>query len=124
MGIAFITAKAKKFKHQRDAAFEDQIASPNLLSALPEQIATAFRCKLTGEQMPNIGTRVLVYGSGEQISVFEQNKEIGQVMSPDFSELRRLMEHSNTEALAGVVSEVHPMSGVFLIFVSLPAIDQ
>ena len=96
MGIAFITAKAERFKSKREKEYEEQLASENLFSGLPDAIARTYRCKSTSDQLPAAGTMVLLYSSGSNILVLHLNQEIGTVMSPDASDVRALMKEAHT----------------------------
>src|SRR5208282_3504304 len=112
MGIAFITAKAEKFRHQRDAAFGEQLASKNLLSGLPETVRSTYRCKSLVKELPDVGTPVLLYRAEGKIKVFHLNQHIGQMLSPDSSEVGEIMVRQKTEALAALVVEQRPVSGI------------
>jgi hypothetical protein len=57
MGIAFISAKAERFQHQRDEAFENELGSPNLFSGLPEAVLQTYRFKATTDEIPAQGRR-------------------------------------------------------------------
>src|SRR5207249_4134188 len=109
MGIAFITAKAERYKQRRDAAFEEQLASENLFSAQPENTQWSYRCKSDTEEIPAVGTAVLLYDSGEEIGVFHLNQQIGKVMTPDSTELRKCMRSAKTELLGAKVLEARPV---------------
>ena len=113
-------AKAKRFKHHRDAAFEEQIASENIFSKLPDAVQSTYRCKTVIDVLPEIGTPVLLYRSDAKIKVFYMNKQIGQMMSPDSSEVGKIMVRQKTEALAGHVVEQRPISGIFLVQLQSP----
>ena len=73
MGIAFITAKAEKFQHERDAEFEKQFGSPNLFSGLPEEILQEYRFKAWTAEVPGIGTPVLIFRSEGLVRAFHMN---------------------------------------------------
>jgi hypothetical protein len=124
MGIAFITAKAERFKHQRDAAFEDQLLSENLFSGLPEIVRSTYRCRCVVDELPEIGTPVLLYRSEGKINVFHLNKQIGVIMSPDSSEVGELMLRRKTEAFAAHVVEQRPISRVFLVLLLPPNLQN
>ena len=113
MGIAFITAKAEKFKHQRDAAYEQEFAQEGVLSALPDKIEQSYRCQLIAQEFPGIGTRVLLLRSGAEIQVISLNIMIGMVLSPDSDELWAIMTAKNTDVLTARVVELHPISKMF-----------
>lgn len=115
MGIEFITAKAKKFRHQRDAAFEEQLASENLFSGLPDTVEPTYRCKSTVERVPDVGTMVLLHDANNAISVFHVNIQIGVVMASDSREVLALMRKAETEVFAAQVVEAQPMSKTFLV---------
>ena len=115
MGIAFITAKAEKFQHTRDAAFEEQHASANLFSALPDTTNELFRCKGTADVIPEIGTVVLLYNTQAEIRVFDLNNHVGTVMSPDSATLKEKMDAAGKGAVAATVMEARPMSKIFIV---------
>jgi len=115
MGIAFITAKAEKFKARRDAAYDDQLATENLLSGLPDSVAQTYRCKSTTSDLPVTGTMVLLYISGNSILVLQLNQEIGAVMSPDASDVRALMKAAHTDMMPAQVVVVRPLSKGFSV---------
>jgi hypothetical protein len=115
MGIAFISAKAKKFKHQRDAAFEQQMASENIFSNLAEVVQATYRCKAIVDDLPEIGTPVLLYRPKARVEVYFMNQQIGHVMSPDSSEVGKIMMQQKADALAAHVVERHPSSRIFLV---------
>lgn len=115
MGIAFITAKAERFKAKRDKQYEEQFASENLFSGLPDTIARTYRCKPTSDHLPAAGTMVLLYDSGGSIMVLHLNQEIGKVMSPDASDVRALMKEAHTDMIPAQIVEVHPLSKVFSV---------
>jgi predicted mannosyl-3-phosphoglycerate phosphatase (HAD superfamily) len=120
MGIAFIASKAEKFKHQRDAAFEEQMASENIFSDLPDTVQPTYRCKSVTDDLPEIGTPLLLYRSKGKVDVFYMNKKIGQMMSPDSSEVGEIMVRQKTAALAGRVVELRPISRIFLVQLQRP----
>lgn len=115
MGIAFITAKAERFKAKRDKEYEQQLASENLFSGLSDAIARTYRCKSTGDQLPAAGTMVLLYISGNSILVLHLNQEIGAVMSPDASDVRALMKEAHTDMIPAQVVDARPLSKVFSV---------
>ena len=115
MGLAFLTEKAEKFGQRKDKAFEDQIASGNLFSGLPETVKNLFRCSCTGGELPEVGTPVLLYENGGQIEVILKNIKIGTVMTPDASELKKMMAHVNTEVFPAFIVEVQALSNRFII---------
>lgn len=115
MGIAFITAKAHKYKAQRDAAFEEQVASENLFSGLPDTVAPTYRCKCTSDKPPTPGAPLVLFRSGDEICVLYLNEVVGAVMAPESRELSTLMTQYGTEFLAGQVAEVRPLSGSVVI---------
>lgn len=119
MGIAFITAKAEKFKGRRDKAYEEQLESENLFSGIPEIVARTYRCKATAGELPVTGTMVLLYSSGETVLVLHLNQEVGTVMSPDMSEIKEVMERAHTDMLPARVVEVRPLSGIFCVQLQL-----
>lgn len=119
MGIAFLTKKAEKFSQRKDKAFEDQIASGNLFSGLPETVKHLFRCKCTSGELPEVGTPVLLYETGGQIDVILKNKKIGTVMTPDADELKKMMAHAHTEVFPAVVVELQTLSNSFIVQLSL-----
>ena len=121
MGIAFIKAKAESYRHRRDAAFEEQLASENLFSGLPDAVEPTYRCKSTTDGVPAIGTMLLLHDANSAISVFLLNKQIGVVMASDSRELRALMRKAATEVFAGQVVETQPMSKTFLVRLQLSA---
>src|SRR5580698_7356064 len=100
MGIAFINAKAQRFQHARDIAFEEEYTSANLFSALPDTTSEIFRCKAVPHVIPEIGTAVLLYRTRSEIKVFSLNNQIGTVMSPDRSVLMKKMDAAKVEVLA------------------------
>ncbi len=120
MGIAFITEKAEKFGQKTDKAFQDQIASGNLLSGLPETVQNLFRCISTGDELPEPGTGVLLYDDGNQVEVVLNNTSIGKVMTPDARELKKMMAHVGTEVFTAQVVEVQPLSKSFTVQVTIP----
>jgi|HubBroStandDraft_6_1064221.scaffolds.fasta_scaffold811252_1 hypothetical protein len=120
MGIAFITEKAKKFRQQRDAAFEEKMASDNLLSRLPDTSRTTYRCKSVTSSCPGIGTAVLLYKEQDGISVFSLNHRIGVAMSSDGRELAKVMTTLSTDVLAAHVVDVRPDTKIFLIQLQIP----
>lgn len=115
MGIAFITAKAENFQHQKDEAFEEQFNAENLFSALPDSIKPTYRCMACVEDLPEVGAGVLLHHSGNEIVVLCLNRQIGTVMSPDAAELVGLMQGRHTQALAGQISEHRPLTGIFSV---------
>jgi|SRR5882672_2890370 len=115
MGIAFITAKAEAYKHRREAKYEEQIASKNLFSGLPDAVERTYRCKGTSDELPSMGKMVLLYFTGGQIKVLDLNEEVGRVMSPDASELKELLRKANTQILPAKVVEARQLSKVFLV---------
>lgn len=115
MGIAFITAKAERFQHQRDAAFEEELASPNLFSGLPEQIRHTYRFRALSSEVPGIGTPILIFRSEGQIRAFHLNLSIGRALEPDASELSEIMDQNQTTTLAAQIVELRPMSGTFVV---------
>ena len=117
MGIAFITAKAEKFKHQRDAAFEQELGSANLFSGLPEQVHHTYRFKALTEQVPEAGTPVLIFRSEGAIKAFHLNLPIGIAVEPDASELAEIMQSAKASAFSGQIVEVRPVSRTFVIAV-------
>lgn len=115
MGIAFITAKAERFKAKRDKEYEEQLTSENLFSGLPDAIAQTYRCKSTSAQLPAAGTMVLLYISGNSILVLHLNQEIGTVVSPDASEVLALMKEAHTDMIPAQVVDARPLSKVFSV---------
>lgn len=115
MGIAFITAKAERFKAKQEKEYEEQLASENLFSGLPDAIARTYRCKSTSTQLPAAGTLVLLYTSGESILVLHLNQEIGTVMSPDASEVRTMMKEAHADMIPAQVVDARPLSKVFSV---------
>jgi hypothetical protein len=120
MGVAFITKKAEEFEQKTDKEFEDQIATGNLFSGLAETVQDWFRCVSTNGELPQPGTGVLLYDNGTQIDVVLNNKCIGRVMSPDASELRKLMAHTGAEVFTALVVEVQTLSKIFTVQVTMP----
>lgn len=120
MGIAFLTKKAEKFEQRKDKAFEDQIASGNIFSGLPETVNNLFRCIATCGDLPEAGTLVLLYDNGEQIDVVLKNKNIGMVMTPDAGELKKMMAHAHTEVFTAQVVETQALSNNFIVQLTLP----
>jgi hypothetical protein len=78
-------------------------------------VQNVFRCNITGDELPEVGTPVLLYQTSVKIDVFFQNKQIGTVMSQDAVELKMLMAHAHTEVLAARVLEIQPISKNFLV---------
>ena len=116
MGIAFIAAKGKRFKHRTDAAFEDQLASGDLLTLSPDSTALEFRCACLAGKLPAIGARLVVYCGKSEIKLFNHNdKVVGVVITPDAAELGLLMNGQNNQIAAAEVTRVQPLSSVFLI---------
>ena len=115
MGIEFVTKKAEKFKHQKDEAFADQMASENLFSGLPDTVRQVFRCNSAGGELPVVGMPVLLYESGGKIDVFSKNKQIGTVMAQDTVDLKKVMAHARTEVLPAHVVEIQSISRIFLV---------
>lgn len=115
MGIAFIAAKAERFKHQTDEAYKDQLATENLFSGQQEEIARTFRCKCCVPEMPEAGTSVLLFATGHSMKVLHLNQEIATVMSPDSKALSDQMQKANSNLLPAKVVDVRPLSGVFLV---------
>ena len=112
MGIEFIAAKGEKFGHQRDAAFE-KLESENLLSRLPEQVVTVFRCRSEGDAKPDVGDRVLLNDARTRIEVLLSNRLVGVVMARDAAELRRIF---GSPATAGAqVCEVSSDTRQFVV---------
>ena len=107
--------KAEAFRHRREKKYEEQLASRKLLSALPDAVAAGYRCTCTTANVPQIGTRVLLYKAHFAVSVLYLNKRIGVVMSADAAELLTLMQNLKTEAFAAEVIETRPMSRGFLV---------
>ena len=119
MGIAFLTKKADKFRQKKEKGFEEQIASGNLFSGLPETVQNQFRCNCTIGELPEVGTPVLLYESNRQIDVFLKNKKIGTVMTPDAGELKKMMAHAHTEVFPALVVEVQEISKIFIVQLNL-----
>jgi hypothetical protein len=120
MGIAFITAKAERFKARREKEYEEQLASENLFSGLPDAITRTYRCKSTSDLLPATGTMVLLYCSGDSILVLCLNQEIGRVMSPDASDVWALMKEARTDMIPAQVREARPLSKVFSVQPQFP----
>ena len=117
MGIAFITAKAERFQHQRDAAFEEQFGTPNLFSGQPEEILQTYRFRALTEELPGIGTPVLIFRSEGQVRAFHQNLPIGVALEPDGSDLGGMMDLDQTSTIAARIVELRPMSRTFVVAV-------
>ena len=115
MGIAFITAKAERFKGRREKGYEEHLAAENLFSGLPDTVARTYRCKSTDDQLPAVGTMVLLYDSGGSIMVLDLHQEIGKVMSPDASDVRALMRKAHTEMIPAQIVDARPLSKVFSV---------
>ena len=120
MGIAFLTEKAEKFGQRKDKAFQDQIASGNLFSGLPETVQDLFRCISTSGELPEPGTGVLLYDKGHQIDIVLNNKSIGKVMTPDAIQLKKMMAHTGTEVFTALVVEVQALSKSFTVQLTIP----
>ena len=120
MGIAFLTEKAEKFGQRTDKAFQDQIASGNLFSGLPETVQELFRCISTSGELPESGTGVLLYDKGHQIDVVLNNKSIGKVMTPDAIQLKKMMAHTGAEVFTALVIEVQALSKSFTVQLTIP----
>ncbi len=118
MGIAFITDKAKKFQHQRDAAFEQELASANLFSNQPETVLLSYRFKTMTEDVLSVGMPVLIYRSDNCVMAFQFNLPIGIALEPDSSELSAMMDRNNAPAYAGQIIELRPVSGTFVVAVN------
>jgi hypothetical protein len=117
MGIAFITAKAERFQHQRDAAFEEQFGTPNLFSGLPEEILQTYRFKALTAEVPGIGTPVLIFRSEGQVRAFHMNLPIGLALKPDGAELGEMMDQHQTSTIAAQIVELRPISRTFVVAV-------
>jgi hypothetical protein len=117
MGIAFITAKAERFQHQRDEAFKKELGSPNLFSGLPEAIIHTYRFKAIAEEIPAPGTGVLIFRSEGLVRAFHLNVAIGVALPPDAAELGEIMDQQGTAALAARIAELRPASGTFVVAV-------
>src|SRR4051812_10750094 len=115
MGIAFITAKAEAFRHRRNKEFEEQMNSEKLFSDQEESIVTTYRCRSHGNDIPPVGSVVLLYDAHSAIGVFYLNRRIGVMVASDAKLLLQLMKQSNTETWAATVVEIHPMSKSFLV---------
>lgn len=115
MGIAFIAEKAKKFRHKRDAAFDDEFGSANLMSPLPESISYTFRCKSTHNAPLAVGIRVMLLRAKDDIQVIYLNHRVGTVMQPDAGELDALMLTKKSPMRSARVVEVHQLSQTFVV---------
>ena len=115
MGVDFIAKKDKKFKHRRDKKFEERIQAGNLLSGAAEKTIHQFRCKAISDIAPEVGMGVFLYQEGKKINVLYNNENIGVVMSPDASALKKLWEKMGAEVSAADIINVRPAVGVFLI---------
>jgi len=119
MGIAFIAAKGKQFQHRSDRAFDEEFASGNLFSRLPDTITSEYRCAPFGGKMPEIGTQLVIYLAKEDIKAFHLNKPVGVVMSPDCEQLSQIMKETNVNLLPAEVVEIQALSNVFLVRLGL-----
>lgn len=120
MGIDFIAAKAKRFKHRTDAVYEEQLASGDLLTRLPDATIPEYRCRCVGK-LPELRTRVVVYKGKDDIKVFNHNdKVVGIVISPDSNELCEIMKGANLPILAAEITNVQPLSDVFIVQIIWP----
>jgi|GEM_PF-1212017 len=115
MGIAFISTKAKRFKQQTEALFEEKIASENIFSGLPENVIPTFRCRSLTSDLPEVGVRVLIRDTGSTVDVLLMNVRIGFVMPQDASELRDYLNRINSIIVAAQVTESQPISNIFLV---------
>jgi hypothetical protein len=120
MGIAFILEKAQKFEQRRDAAFEDQLGSENLLSRLPDTSRTTYRCKSVTGECPEVGTPLALYQASDAVNVFVNNQHIGVALSSDAKELKTVMTTLSTEVLAAYVVGVRPETKIFTIQLQIP----
>ena len=93
------------------------MASPNLLSGLPETILHTYRFKALTEEIPDLGTAVLIYRSEGLIRAFHLNVAIGVALPPDASELGEMMDRQGTPVLAARIVELRPASGTFFVAV-------
>ena len=72
----------EKFKHQRDVVFESKWLQKTSSPICPTLSQRTYRCKSVTDDLPEIGTPVLLYRSKGKVDVFYMNKKIGQMMSP------------------------------------------
>ena len=115
MGVEFIANKEKPFKHRRDKKFEEKIQAGNLLSGAAEKTTHQFRCKTIGDIAPEVGMGVFLYQEGTKINVLYNNVNIGVVMPPDASALKKIWEKMGAEVSTGDIINVRPAVGIFLI---------
>lgn len=115
MGVEFIAKKEKKFKHRREKQFAEKIQAGNLLSGVAEKTTHQFRCKTIGDIVPVVGMGVFLYQEGTKINVLYNNENIGVVMSPDASALKKLWEKMGAEVSTADIINVRPAVGIFLI---------
>jgi hypothetical protein len=117
MGEAFISSKKERFQHQRDKQFEEQLATEDLLSGLPDVTTTLYRCVLTAKSSSvRENDRVLIADLGEQhLTVLWKNQVIGYVDGHDGNKLRAFLAGSARKMLVGVVHSMPKVGNTFTV---------
>jgi hypothetical protein len=91
MGEEYIQGKKDGFKHQSEAGHKEELASPNLLSAIADKEARHYRFHCTEKKL-RIGSDVLFVAEPEKdlVSVFRGNERIGDVDPGSSADLQRI----------------------------------
>lgn len=95
MGEAFLQGVKDRFRHKTEASFEQELASPDLLSAVQDKVARHYRFRCA-ERKLRLGSIVLFVAEPNRdlVSVFQGNQRIGELDVGGSADLRHfLSEH-------------------------------
>ena len=108
MGEEFISTKKAAFKHQRDAALDERLKTPNLWSGRSETEVKIYRCKLTEPNVTLVpAQKVLIAELGQaNLVVLLVNQRIGIMDDASSAALRREWQQTVLE-VGMVVGTVH-----------------
>jgi hypothetical protein len=95
MGEEYIQGKKGGFKHKCEAGHEEQLGSPNLLSAIADKVSRHYRFQCGHKELRlRSQVRFIAEAGKDVVSVFHGNERVGEVDRAGSADLQRIFsEH-------------------------------